>query len=469
MTAVIGRYFCHRSVRGPLFPPASSRCFCSTERKPEIYLDRLLEKGAPKYLFVGGKGGVGKTTWAAALAVRFGRSGLRTLCVSTDPAHSLADALQVELKGEPTLVEESLYGLEVDAEAAMNEFAAAVSLDNVQKATGVDLRSGWFRDRIVGPTGLGHGKLPWCYSSLSKVSVASKVGVDIAPIEAELSGFLGGVGKASTAPPGMDEIVAMARLMQLLHSSRYAEFDRIVIDTAPTGHTLRLLSLPTFIHTALTATTQIYDKVSAALKAFTPLQTVYSSYRSFMPDIPPHSRAQILFLARERVEQFQEGISNLNGVLQNSEESGFVVVSIPTQLAVDESLRLIEALPLAGMKIEQVVINQMPPVLVAADADVKDLVESYRGASSKLNELSKKGELQELTKEEVKLARDALDAQRTLVYESAKQAARLVEGLDRGIGVTRLPVIKHNVLGAQALDNAASHLFSHHSARKRHD
>lgn len=68
----------------------------------------------------GGKGGVGKTTWAAALAVRFGRSGLRrcldsaivervnvsgTLCVSTDPAHSLADALQVKLKGEPTMVE----------------------------------------------------------------------------------------------------------------------------------------------------------------------------------------------------------------------------------------------------------------------------------------------------------------------------------------------------------------------------
>ncbi|KAF4718026.1 hypothetical protein FOZ62_008985, partial [Perkinsus olseni] len=93
----------------------------------------------------------------------------------------------------------------------------------------------------------------------------------------------------------------------------------------------------------------------------------------------------------------------------------------------------------------------------------------YRGASSKLNELSKKGELQELSKEEVKLARDALDAQRTLVYESAKQAARLVEGLDQGIGVTRLPVIRHNVLGAQALDNAASHLFSHHSTRKRHD
>ncbi|KAF4727187.1 hypothetical protein FOZ63_011840 [Perkinsus olseni] len=440
MTAVIARYFCHRSVRGPLFPPASSRCFCSTERKPEIYLDRLLEKGAPKYLFVGGKGGVGKTTWAAALAVRFGRSGLRTLCVSTDPAHSLADALQVELKGEPTLVEESLYGLEVDAEAAMNEFAAAVSLENVQKATGVDLRS-----------------------------VASKVGVDIAPIEAELGGFLGGIGKASTAPPGMDEIVAMARMMQLLHSSRYAEFDRIVIDTAPTGHTLRLLSLPTFIHTALTATTQIYDKISAALKAFTPLQTVYNTVLGKGAEHAPEVLQERLKEARERVEQFQEGISNLNGVLQNSEESGFVVVSIPTQLAVDESLRLIEALPLAGMKIEQVLINQMPPVLVTADADVKELVESYRGASSKLNELSKKGELQELSKEEVKLARDALDAQRTLVYESAKQAARLVEGLDQGVGVTRLPVIRHNVLGAQALDNAASHLFSHHSTRKRHD
>ncbi|KAF4724397.1 hypothetical protein FOZ62_002645, partial [Perkinsus olseni] len=350
---------------------------------------------------------------------------------------------------------ESLYGLEVDAEAAMNEFAAAVSLDNVQKATGVDLRSrglDFCRAWPVAdcPTGLGNGKLPW--------SLASKVGVDIAPIETELGGFLGGIGKASTAPPGMDEIVAMVRLMQLLHSSRwkggahagrddimglfisvefchllfslsynlfhgrnkrsaglvdsqsgsrekpghfcalisYAEFDRIVIDTAPTGHTLRLLSLPTFIHTALTATMQIYDKVSAALKAFTPLQTVYNTVLGKGAEHAPEVVQERLKEARERVEQIQEGISNLNGVLQNAEESGFVVVSIPTQLAVDESLRLIEALPLAGMKIEQVVINQMPPVLVAGDADVKELVESYRGASSKLNELSKKGELPEL-------------------------------------------------------------------------
>ncbi|EER05579.1 ATPase GET3, putative [Perkinsus marinus ATCC 50983] len=390
MTTVIGRHF------GCRLPSCTiSRQFCSNQASKAGggggHLDRLLDKGAPKYLFVGGKGGVGKTTWAAALAVRFGRSGLRTLCVSTDPAHSLADALQVKLKGEPTMVEESLYGLEVDAKAAMREFAEAVSIDNVQKATGIDIRS-----------------------------LASKVGVDFTPIETQL----GGMSEVSTAPPGMDELVAMARLMQLLHSSNYAEFDRIVIDTAPTGHTLRLLALPTFIHTALTTTMQIYDKVSTAVTAFTPLRTVYNTVLGKGAELAPEAIQERLKEARERVEKFQEGISNLNGVLQNSAESGFMVVSIPTQLAVDESLRLIEV-----------------------------SLDQYRGASSKLNELSKKGELQELSKEEIKLARDALDSQRTLVYESAKQAARLVEGLDEGVGVTRLPTIRHNVLGRSAVVN----------------
>ncbi|KAF4672832.1 hypothetical protein FOL47_011323 [Perkinsus chesapeaki] len=315
-------------------------------KQPDIYLDRLLDKEAPKYLFVGGKGGVGKTTWAAALAVRFGRSGLRTLCVSTDPAHSLSDALEVKLKGEPTLIEESLYGLEIDAEGALKDFAEAVSIDNVQKVTGLDMRS-----------------------------IASKVGIDTTPIEREIGGIVDSITKASTAPPGMDEVVAIARLMQLLHSSQYAEFDRIVIDTAPTGHTLRLLTLPTFIQAALTTSTQVYDKVSSALSAFTPLQTAYNTILGKSSEHAPEIIQERLKKARERVEEFQQGINNLNGVLQNAGESGFIVVSIPTQLGVDESLRLLEALPLAGIKIEQVMINQMPPVLVDSAADVEKLIE----------------------------------------------------------------------------------------------
>src|SRR2546428_10784746 len=68
-----------------------------------------------------GKGGVGKTTVAAATALSAARSGLRTLVMSTDPAHSLADALDVPLAGTPTLVAPRLWGEQIDAQARLEE------------------------------------------------------------------------------------------------------------------------------------------------------------------------------------------------------------------------------------------------------------------------------------------------------------------------------------------------------------
>src|ERR1700694_2209890 len=138
-----------------------------------------------------GKGGVGKTTISAATAVRSAALGKRTLVVSTDLAHSLADCLNTPLTSEPKQLAANLWAQEVNV------------LD--------EMRRGW-------------GKLQ---DSMSKA--LRKQGINDVMAE-ELSLI-----------PGMDEIVS---LINIYRNARDGNFDVVVIDAAPTGETVRLLSMP---------------------------------------------------------------------------------------------------------------------------------------------------------------------------------------------------------------------------------
>ncbi|MHB8511159.1 MAG: ArsA family ATPase [Actinomycetota bacterium] len=138
-----------------------------------------------------GKGGVGKTTVSAATATQAARSGLRTLVMSTDPAHSLADAFAVELGSNATQIEPNLFGQQIDAQARLEE--------------------GW---REIQQYVLG--LLEWG-------------GVD--PVAAEELSVI----------PGLDEIFALTDVKAASDSGAY---DLLVVDCAPTAETLRLLSLP---------------------------------------------------------------------------------------------------------------------------------------------------------------------------------------------------------------------------------
>jgi arsenite-transporting ATPase len=144
-----------------------------------------------RVLLFTGKGGVGKTTTAAATAARAAAQGLKTLVLSTDPAHSLGDALGVELSGEPVEVADGLLAMQVDAQRAFER-----SWRDVQDY----LRS-----------------------------VLERAGVDALQAE-EL-----------TVLPGAEEVLALLELRKQARSDRY---DLIVVDCAPTGETLRLLALP---------------------------------------------------------------------------------------------------------------------------------------------------------------------------------------------------------------------------------
>jgi arsenite-transporting ATPase len=144
-----------------------------------------------RIVLVTGKGGVGKTTVAAATALASSDAGYRTLVTSTDPAHSLADALSIGLESDPTTIVERLDGQQIDTQQQLDRYWGSI------------------RDQLI-------DVLDWGGA---------------AGIEAEE--FL--------VFPGMDELFA---LLEVNRHARSGEYDVIVVDCAPTAETLRLLSLP---------------------------------------------------------------------------------------------------------------------------------------------------------------------------------------------------------------------------------
>src|SRR4051812_17812815 len=152
---------------------------------------RSRQSMAPRTILYTGKGGVGKTSVAACTARRCAAAGARTLVMSTDPAHSLADAFETPLDGEPTGVDPHLFGQQVSAQEEMERNWSAIQ--------------DWLGDLLM------------------------RQGVDRISAE-EL-----------TVPPGADELFS---LLQLKRQYESGDWDVIVVDCAPTGETLRLLSFP---------------------------------------------------------------------------------------------------------------------------------------------------------------------------------------------------------------------------------
>ena len=175
------------------------------EKRAESRIKDLLHKEL-KILFFGGKGGVGKTTVSSASALYIARRNpeKKILIFSTDPAHSLSDSFDFYIGSKVTQIENNLYGLEIDAEAAMAEFREEYT-DAIKEAF----------DAFVSGDG--------------------RITVDL-PFDRAIFQRLKGL-----TPPGLDEMMALSKIVELIESD---DFDLIILDTAPTGHTIRLLELP---------------------------------------------------------------------------------------------------------------------------------------------------------------------------------------------------------------------------------
>eukprot|EP00547_Thalassionema_nitzschioides_P004592 CAMPEP_0194208800 /NCGR_PEP_ID=MMETSP0156-20130528/7144_1 /TAXON_ID=33649 /ORGANISM="Thalassionema nitzschioides, Strain L26-B" /LENGTH=763 /DNA_ID=CAMNT_0038935837 /DNA_START=73 /DNA_END=2364 /DNA_ORIENTATION=- len=281
-------------------------------------VDSSSSSQGPRTVFVGGKGGVGKTTVSSALAVSLASSlenDLKVLVVSTDPAHSLGDALDEDLrssKGKPVLMTDSLtmgklYACEIDASEALASFRESLA--------GFDV------NRLAGALGVSPDLL-------------ESFGLQ------EFSGLL------NNPPPGLDELVALANVLD--PDNVAGDFDVVIVDTAPTGHTLRLLALPQFLDGLLGKLIQLRMKLSGLAST---LQALFGSEEA-------QQRAQTIDNAVEALEKFRSRMSMLQTRLQDSQKTSFMVVTIPTKLSILESKRLIQELGSQGITVSDVVVNQ---------------------------------------------------------------------------------------------------------------
>ena len=278
---------------------------------------------APEYVLYGGKGGVGKTTMAAATALASAREGTATLIVSTDPAHSLSDTYETDIPSEPTQIREDvpLWAVEIDPDAA---------LEDAQLFGGGDADSGsdGDGDGSGGPLG-GLGDL-------------------LGDEEGAMNPLLGGT------MPGADEAAAMQQLLAYLDDDR---FERVIVDTAPTGHTLRLLELPEVMDTMvgrILTMRQRLGNVMGGLKGM------------FGGDEEGEEDADVsdLNALRERIER-------LRTTLRDPARTDFRVVLVPEEMSVMESERLLARLTEFGIPVGTVVVNRVMEDLanVAPEAD----------------------------------------------------------------------------------------------------
>ena len=137
-------------------------------------------------------------------------------------------------------------------------------------------------------------------------------------------------------------------------------FDRIVIDTAPTGHTIRLLQLPEFLGNLTVKLIKFRSKLSSAI----------SSFKSFFRGASPEKESRVetqMEALLEKLEGLQADMTRVKNTLKNADSTQFVVVTIPTQLAVLESKRLVQSLQNEGIQVSTILCNQV----MATSADLK--------------------------------------------------------------------------------------------------
>jgi arsenite/tail-anchored protein-transporting ATPase len=248
-----------------------------------------------------GKGGVGKTTISATTAVRAASQGKRTLVVSTDLAHSLADCLQINLTSEPQEIAPNLWAQEVNV------------LD--------EMRRGW-------------GKLQETMTkTLRKQGINAVLADELALI------------------PGMDEIVS---LINIYRNAREGNFDVVVIDAAPTGETVRLLSMPD--------TFQWYAGRIMGLQ-----NGAFNLARPFLKAVIPTT--EIL----DAVKTLSGHVQTLREVLSNPDISTYRPVVNPERMVIKEALRAETYLSLFGYPIDAVVCNRVIQSGDYQDAFMQDL------------------------------------------------------------------------------------------------
>jgi arsenite-transporting ATPase len=253
-------------------------------------------KGKTTFVFIGGKGGVGKTTISAATALWCARQGQKTLIISTDPAHSLTDSFEKNIGHNPTPIAENLEALEIDPEIAMQDYQAKMK---EQQALNPGMDMGMMQDQM-----------------------------DMASMS-----------------PGIDEAAAFDKFLQYMMTD---EYDMVIFDTAPTGHTLRFLSFPEMMDSWVGKMIKVRRQIGSMAKAF-------KNIMPFMGDEDEEDKAM------EDLEATKKQIREARGIMADPERTTFKTVVIPEEMSIYESERAVEALHKFNINTDGVIVNQIQP------------------------------------------------------------------------------------------------------------
>ncbi len=251
-----------------------------------------------KLIMVGGKGGVGKTTCASAIALKIAQEGRKVLIITSDPAPSLSDIFEKDIGDTETRIhdEYGLYGLEVSSDIVLKRW----------------------KERFG----------PEIYEVVSS----------FASVDYDFVDYIGGA-------PGIEEEYMLNFIMELVEGGSY---DIVVWDTAPAGHTLRLLKLPELFLSHMEAATKFYMNIYGYIEKVKDTVRLKESKRTLLQIIAGWEA-----LSERIVEFIRDGVS-----------VKYLIVTIPEALGVKMTRRVIKELEENSLAVENIVINN-----VVRDAD----------------------------------------------------------------------------------------------------
>ncbi|MBM7094965.1 ArsA family ATPase [Bacillus sp. H-16] len=245
-------------------------------------------------LFVGGKGGVGKSTTSSALALAASKAGKRTLLISTDPAHNLSDLFHTKLGNKAKEVSPSLFVMEIDPEKESERYIEQVKA-NIS----------------------GHVKATMIEEVHRQMDMAK-------------------------TSPGADEAALFDRMTSIILDERQ-KYDRIIFDTAPTGHTLRLMNLPEMMGVWMDGMLERRRKTN-------------EHYTQLLNDGEP-VEDPIFDTLQARREKFAQ----VRAILLDKKQAGFLFVMNPERLPIAEAVRGVNTLKQHNIPVKGIVINKIIP------------------------------------------------------------------------------------------------------------
>jgi arsenite-transporting ATPase len=240
---------------------------------------------------IGGKGGVGKTTCASAIALHFALQGKKTLIISSDPTPSLSDIFEMEIGDLEKPVEKTkdLYGIEISSDVVLKKW----------------------KDRFG----------PEIYEVVSSFTSLDYDFVD----------YIGGA-------PGIEEEYMLNYILEMVEGSKY---DLVVWDTAPAGHTLRLLHLPQLFLKHLEAATKFY-------------MNLYSYFEKLKESVKLRKGKKSLLEIISGWEDLAEKVVNF---IRDPEKSEFIIVTIPEALGVRQTERIIKDFDEYKLEVNHLIVN----------------------------------------------------------------------------------------------------------------